>query len=114
MSACWPTLDLPDGAYSNAYAITEVKVGWPGDTFPARTLAGLEYAAYSFGFFATMEVDFERERLVNDCVRAAVKHGWVTRPEAVVMFNRAWDSGREVALLKQQFNAPSYERHDVK
>lgn len=113
MSACWPTLDLPEGAYSNAYAITEVKVGW-GDTFPTRSLAGLEYAAYSFGFFATMEVDFERERLVNDCVRAAVKHGWLTRPEAVVMFNRAWDSGREVALLKQQFNAPSYERHDVK
>lgn len=114
MSACWPTLDLPEGAYSNAYAITEVKVGWPGDTFPTRSLAGLEYAAYSFGFFATLNADFERERLVNDCVRAAVKHGWLTRPEAVVMFNRAWDSGREVALLKQQFNAPSYERHDVK
>lgn len=114
MSACWPTLDLPEGAYSNAYAITEVKVGWPGDTFPARTLAGLEYAAYSFGFFATMKADLERERLVNDCVRAAVKRGWLTRPEAVVMFNRAWDSGREVALLKQQFNAPSYERPDIK
>lgn len=88
-------------------------MGW-GDTFPTRSLAGLEYAAYSFGFFAALSADFERERLVRDLARAAVKHKWLNRVEAVVMFNRAWDSGREVALLKQQFNAPSYERHDVK
>lgn len=106
----WPTLDLPDGEYSNEYAILEVRVGWPGDLFPTRTLAGLEYAAYSFGFFATLTTAFERERLVNDCVNGAVSRKWLTRPEAVAMFERAWDAGREVAMLEQSLAGTAPDR----
>lgn len=106
----WPTLDLPDGEYSNEYAMLEVRVGLPADLFPVRTLAGLEYGAYSFGFFSTLNPDFGRERLVNDCVNAAVKHKWLTRAEAVVMFERAWDAGREVALLEQSLAGTAPDR----
>jgi hypothetical protein len=96
----WPTLDLPEGAFSTEYATIEVKTAF-GDMFPVRTLAGLEYAAYSFGFFSTINDELDQERLVNECIDRAVHYKWLQRAEAVAMFQRAWDSGREVAELEQ-------------